>query len=665
MAPRERIDLRPVRAVEWDGRVLVATGTEPWLTLDGFDPTPYLGRFVTITYRASAWDEPARPLIRFVRTQGAPIDRIGAAPIAGAGLWTGRVPPGTTRIDISPTNRLGAFDFRVERIDRRSWPMLVASAFRSYPRQARSALLTRLIGWTPESDVNLAWATGGTPLAGFESWRRIRSRPLELDGIDRPRFDWTLASPVRILIRGCGNGRAHDETLASLTAQVFQGWTAHVVTNRRPVEHDDSRIVDTDEAGAFTDLGDDAFSCILDAGDRLDATALAIAIEQARRRPDAVVLYGDEVRVDSEGLRPVLKPGWSPRLHDRLPYLGRALFVRGVATWSSDERQRYLSSGAIPSRIVQDGGRETVRPLRRLLLQRRDGDPAPSDDTAQALPRCDPAADPSATLIIPTRDHPVLLRRMIASIRARSRPGSFHLIVIDNGSVTLEAKAHLAELRQVADVSILDDPGPFNFSAMCNRAAQAARGTVLVFLNDDMEVLSDGWLDRLCAHALDPGTGGVGARLTYPDGRIQHVGVLVGMGESAGHFGSLASADDPGWSARNVGVHEVSAVTGACLAVARDKFEHVGGFDAAHLPVELSDIDLCLKLNARGWQTIVDPAVRLMHEESVSRGGATFRRLDVYGSQRDVFIDRWRDVLRDDPTFHPGLSLYRWEAALG
>ena len=91
----------------------------------------------------------------------------------------------------------------------------------------------------------------------------------------------------------------------------------------------------------------------------------------------------------------------------------------------------------------------------------------------------------------------------------------------------------------------------------------------------------------------------------------------------------------------------------------------MGGFDAEQLPVELNDVDLCLKLNERGWQTVVDPEVRLMHEESASRGGATFRRLAAYESQRAVFSARWRHVLRDDPVFHPGLSLYSWQAALG
>jgi len=110
--------------------------------------------------------------------------------------------------------------------------------------------------------------------------------------------------------------------------------------------------------------------------------------------------------------------------------------------------------------------------------------------------------------------------------------------------------------------------------------------------------------------------------------------------------------------------HEVSAVTGACLAVERKKFLQVRGFDAEHLPVEQSDIDFCLRLAERGWIARYDPEVQLIHAESASRGTATFRRLEVYDEQRRWLRQRWLGALRDDPYFHPGLSLYSLEPAL-
>jgi GT2 family glycosyltransferase len=188
---------------------------------------------------------------------------------------------------------------------------------------------------------------------------------------------------------------------------------------------------------------------------------------------------------------------------------------------------------------------------------------------------------------------------------------------------------------------------------------------VLVFLNNDTEVLAEDWLGRLVVTSLLPDVGAVGGMLLYPDGRIQHAGVVLGMGNAAGHFGAGAAATDPGWQGRNEVLHEVSAVTGACLAVARRKFMLVGGFDAEHFPIELGDIDLCLKLAEKGWRTRLDPRVRLVHKESASRGGATFRRLSVYARERRELHARWLHLLRDDPCFHPGLSLYHNEAALG
>ena len=429
--------------------------------------------------------------------------------------------------------------------------------------------------------------------------------------------------------------------MAALRAQIFHRWS---------IEKPGSDLL-SDEDGLVG---------VVRAGDRLPPTALAYLAEQAARQPDARLFYGDGLIRDTIGSRPDLKPGWCPRVQRARPYIDGAVFVRGLGSWHPEERRQFLETGEVPTTVIDGLSRGEIVPLRRIMIEASVTVPPRAPQPTELE-----LSNATATIIIPTRDHPALLRRIVASIRASSTRGRYTITIVDNGSITEEAKALNATLSRDTDVMVIDHPGPFNFSAMCNEAAARSHGDVLVFLNDDMEVLSRGWLDRLVTHASDPAIGAVGAKLTYPDGRLQHVGVLVGMGGSAGHFGALASGDDRGWSDRNMVVHEVSAVTGACLAVARDKFAAVDGFDAINLPVELSDIDLCLKLNARGWQTIVDPAVHLMHEESVSRGGATLRRLDVHGKERDIFIARWRHVLRDDPTFHPGLSLYSWRPALG
>jgi GT2 family glycosyltransferase len=186
-----------------------------------------------------------------------------------------------------------------------------------------------------------------------------------------------------------------------------------------------------------------------------------------------------------------------------------------------------------------------------------------------------------------------------------------------------------------------------------------------VFLNDDTSVRSADWLTRLSLAAARPEIGAVGAKLLYPDGLVQHSGVSLGIGETAGHFGAGAPEADPGWAGHHSVLHEVSAVTGACLAVERRRFDAVGGFDSANLPIELNDVDLCLRLSEKGWKTICLSETSLFHEESASRGGAKFRLLKVHKKERMHFVGRWRRLIRDDPFFHPAFSLFRRQEALG
>jgi GT2 family glycosyltransferase len=164
--------------------------------------------------------------------------------------------------------------------------------------------------------------------------------------------------------------------------------------------------------------------------------------------------------------------------------------------------------------------------------------------------------------------------------------------------------------------------------------------------------------------AARPEVGAVGAKLTYPDGRLQHGGVVLGLDGFAGHAQRLLDADDPGYLGELAWPREVSAVTGACLALEARKFREVGGFDEARLPIEYNDIDLCLRLAERGYVCVFEPRARLMHRESASRGANTW--LDSrYASEHNYFRERWARRLRDDPYFHPALSLDALEIALG
>jgi GT2 family glycosyltransferase len=230
-------------------------------------------------------------------------------------------------------------------------------------------------------------------------------------------------------------------------------------------------------------------------------------------------------------------------------------------------------------------------------------------------------------------------------------------VIVDNGSKEPAVLDLYERLRLDRRVQIEPYPHPFNFSALVNAGARKARGDILVLLNNDVAVLRPDWLDVLVAQAVRPEVGAVGAKLLYEDGRLQHVGVVVGLGGEAGHILRRRPADTLGHLDRLTVAHEVSGVTAACLAVTRDKYQAVGGFDEETFAVDFNDIDFCLRLGARGWKTVWTPHAVLSHLESVSRGRPVGEARARFEREAAAFTERWREVIRHDPFYHPALSL--------
>ena len=206
---------------------------------------------------------------------------------------------------------------------------------------------------------------------------------------------------------------------------------------------------------------------------------------------------------------------------------------------------------------------------------------------------------------------------------------------------------------------VLNRPGPFNFSALNNAAVELASGQMLCFVNNDVEMIDSAWLALLVRQAVREEIGAVGARLLYPDGTIQHAGVFLGIGGAAGHGHRLQADQDPGYFERARLPQRVSAVTAACLVVARDKFTAVGGFDEQEFPVAFNDVDLCLKLNQRGWQSFYEPRATLIHHESKSRGSDTAKANRArFSAELAALKRKWRTDSQSDPFHHPQLSQY-------
>ena len=231
-----------------------------------------------------------------------------------------------------------------------------------------------------------------------------------------------------------------------------------------------------------------------------------------------------------------------------------------------------------------------------------------------------PNSPPLVSLIIPTRDRADLLATCIRSILQHTMYRPFEIIVVDNGSRKAATHQLFEAFQAEPTIRILRNNGDFNFSALNNQAAKEARGGLLGFINNDVEVIDGGWLEEMVALAARPELGCVGAKLLYPDGRIQHAGVATGILGLAGHVYRFSSRDAPGYLNQLRHAREVSVVTAACLVVRKAVFDEVGGMDEKELKVAFNDVDFCLKVRAAGYRNVWTPHCELFHHELSSRG---------------------------------------------
>ncbi len=444
-------------------------------------------------------------------------------------------------------------------------------------------------------------------------------------------------------------------------------------------------------------MADADVALFLDHDDVLAPHALASVALALAERPDAAAVYSDEDVIDAEGRRsaPAFKPDLDRERLLAQNYVNHLFAVRtdllrrlGGLREGLDGAQdhdlvlRVIEAGAGPIlhlpqilyhwRVFPGGGSfsqagkataDTAR-LKAVSehLERtgRSGRPAPGPRGHLRLVRRPPDPAPRVLAIIPTRDRPGLLQACVAGLLEQTDYPSLDICIVDNGSETEAARDTLQRLARDPRVKVLRIEGPFNFSALNNAAAEATDAPLLAFINDDILVIEPGWLKALAALAVEPDVGAVGAKLFYPDGRIQHAGIVLGLGPHnvAGHEFRGAPGDSPGPQNRLLLNRETSAVTAACLVVETHKFRAVGGFDERAFPVAFNDVDLCLKLAGRGWRTVWTPQARLMHLESATRGAdkdeARSRRL---ASEAGLMRERWGVLLAADPFYNPSLTL--------
>ncbi len=437
------------------------------------------------------------------------------------------------------------------------------------------------------------------------------------------------------------------------------------------------------------------YVAFLDHDDLLEDVALQLMVAEARRT-GAKALYSDEDKIGNDGLltEPHLKPDWNYRLLLTNNYVCHFLMVEretlarvGPLDPALDGAQDYdlllrlaelLPAGAIhhvpeilyhwrrstnSTALRQDTKVYAVKAGERALnahLGRRalPGRAVPLGGTTRYAVEWSFKDKPGVSILVPFRDEASMTKACMDSLLSRTRYPHYEIVLVDNWSIGEDTRAYLQALRNEPRVRQLRIEEEFNYSRLNNVAAATCTSDYLLFLNNDVIIKQADWLDRLIAEALaDPTVGGVGAKLLYPNGTVQHAGVVLGVGGVADHAFRGLDADEPGYGSRAVLAQQLSAVTAACLLCRASAFREVGGFDEDGLKIVFNDVDLCLRLGQAGWKIIFTPSVVAEHHESLSRGSDMApEQRDRFYAENQVMLERWGGLIADDPHYNPHFS---------
>lgn len=509
----------------------------------------------------------------------------------------------------------------------------------------------------------------------------VPSRQVDTRGAKSAR---TRKQRIGIIVHGDADAAATFKSLELQRGVECEIYTAEREDLRRQSFH---KLLKEAAASKLDAIG------FIRAGDTLAPHALSCAM-QGFADPQAQIVYSDSEAIHPDGsIAPWFKPAWNPEYAFATDYplelmLARPELVKqqlkttAVFQHAAEFQWNLLAS-------LQEQATQAVVHVPRILyrfntpltqqerairnaaaraalqttepgsmLDTLDAPDAP-DFTPRRLRRTLAAATKKATvsLIIPTRDRVELLQRCITTIQHHTAWPSLEIIVVDNDSADKKTKTYFKTLEKQG-VRVLPVPGAFNFARLNNLAVEAAQGEFIGLINNDIEALHDGWLEEILSHLQVPGTGAVGAKLLWPNGMVQHGGVILGMGSLAAHYGNMLADDDWGDHGRNRLTHRVSGVTAACLFMRKTDYFAVGGMDETAFPVAFNDVDLCLKLGAAGKAIVWSADARLLHAESASRGHEdTPQKKARAAREMEQLRKRWLPTLIDDPHYHPSLNL--------
>ena len=557
------------------------------------------------------------------------------------------------------------------------------------------------------------WETAGD----YARWIRCYDR-LEREDVQRIReqiakFQYLPMISVLLPVYN-SNLRWLRRAILSVQKQLYPRWELCVVDDastdrklwpflQRCARRDPRiKVIRRTENGHISAASNDAlrlangdFVALLDHDDELAPTALYFVALALNRNCDLRLLYSDEDKLDAQNRRsePYFKSDWNPELFlaqnfishlsvyrtDLIRRLGGFrigfegsqdydLALRCIEQirpkeiehlpwvlyhWRAGDQSTASSATAKP--YAQEAARRAVQEhLERTGIA---GTVVPSHGVYLQTKYALPIEHPLVSIIIPTRDQVSAVRKCLHSVFHKTDYRTYEVIVLDNETYDSETLEFLAELRKYDRVQVERIEGTFNYSRLNNRGVELSRGSFIALLNNDVEVINDDWLSEMVSRAMQPKVAMVGARLWYPNGTIQHGGVILGAGGIAGHAHVGLRRGEPGYFARAHLAQNLSAVTAACALVRREVYLQLGGFDE-NLAVTFNDIDFCLRLREAGYRIVWTPHAELIHHESASRGVDDSTPKQVrFLAEVDYMNSKWGEMLQRDPFYNPNLSL--------
>lgn len=438
------------------------------------------------------------------------------------------------------------------------------------------------------------------------------------------------------------------------------------------------------------------FVALLDHDDEISVHALYLIAVAINEDPNLELIYSDEDKINESNYRydPYFKPDWNPDLltsQNVICHLGvyRTELVRKIGGFregyegSQDWDLALRVTECIPFKHIKhipfvlyhwraiagstamghDEKAYATRASHKVLIDHF----ARIEEEAEVLPVVGghfrirypiPSPKPLVSIIIPTRNGSKLLTKCIDSILLKTRYSPFEIIIVDNQSDEEHTLAYLRYLAQEKIANVVKYMAPFNYSAINNFAVLQSNGSILCLVNNDIEVISDDWLEEMVSHAIRPEIGAVGSMLYYPDDTVQHAGVILGLGGIAGHLYAGHARGTSGYMNQACLVHNLSAVTAACLVVRKDVFQEVSGLDEINLPVAYNDVDFCLRILEKGYRNLWTPFAELYHHESATRGFEdTPEKLQRFQQESSYMQARWGELLRHDAAYNSNLTL--------